>query len=88
MNEDDLITAVRDSFTGVHSATPVERIVSRSRAVRARRQIAGTAAALGAVAAVTAALLTGLPGPRSTPGPIGGTARTARPTCWSVRPRL
>jgi hypothetical protein len=77
MTDDDLITAVRDSFTGVHSATPVERIVSRGRAVRARRQIAGTAAALAAVAAVTAGVLTGLPGPRGTHQPIGGAARAA-----------
>jgi hypothetical protein len=35
MNDDDLITAVRDSFTDVHSDTSVERIVTRSPAVRA-----------------------------------------------------
>jgi len=60
MNDDDLITAVRDSFTDVHSATPAERIVSRSRAVRARRRIpvlaAATAVTAAAVFAVTALL--------------------------------
>jgi hypothetical protein len=54
----ELITAVRESFAGVHSATPVEQIASRSRAVRARRRVPGLAAALavaaGAVVAVTA----------------------------------
>ena len=34
MNDDELIVAVRDSFTGVQSATPVEQIVRRSRTVR------------------------------------------------------
>ena len=34
MNDDELMTAVRESFTDVHSATPVEQIVSRSRTVR------------------------------------------------------
>ena len=60
MNDDELITTVRESFTGIHSMTPVEQIVSRSRAVRARRRIPGLAAALavaaGAAVAVTALL--------------------------------
>jgi len=55
MNDHDLMTAVRDSFTDVHSATPVERIVTRSRAVRAGRRIPALAAALAVtVAAVVA----------------------------------
>ena len=59
MNDDELITAVREPFTAVHSTTPVEQIVSRSRAIRARRQIPGVAAAL-AVAAGTALAVTAL----------------------------
>ena len=31
MNDSELITAVRESVTGVHTATPVEQIVSRGR---------------------------------------------------------
>jgi hypothetical protein len=55
MNDHDLMTAVRDSFTDVHSATPVERIVSRSRAIRNRRRIPALSAALAVtVAAVVA----------------------------------
>jgi hypothetical protein len=53
MNDDELITMVRESFTGVHSATPVNQIVQRSRGVRARRFLPGVAAA-AAVAAGTA----------------------------------
>jgi hypothetical protein len=57
MNDDELMTTVRESFTGVHSATPVTQIVKRSRAVRARRLMPGISAALavaiGAILAVS-----------------------------------
>lgn len=60
MNDHGLITAVRESVAGVHPATPVEQIISRGRAVRARRRIRNVAAALaaaaGAAVAVTALL--------------------------------
>jgi hypothetical protein len=63
MNDDTLITAVREPFTGVHMNIPVEQIVSRGRAVRARRRIPGMAGALavaaGAALAVTALLPAG-----------------------------
>jgi hypothetical protein len=63
MNDDELITAVREPFTAVCSATPVEQIVRRSRAIRGRRRIPGVAAALamaaGAALAVTALLPSG-----------------------------
>jgi len=62
MNDNELITAVRESFTGVRSATEVERIVSRSRAVRARRRAPAVAAALGAAAATAFAVSVALPG--------------------------
>jgi hypothetical protein len=45
MNDDELITAVRESVTDVHMTTPVEQIVGRSRAVRARRRNPGMAGA-------------------------------------------
>jgi hypothetical protein len=54
MNDDELITAVRESVTGVHMNIPADQIVSRSRAIRARRRIPGLA---GALAAATAAAL-------------------------------
>jgi hypothetical protein len=69
MNDDDLMTTVRDSFTDVHSATPVERIVTRGRAVRARRRIPALAGVLAAGAAVAITATTLLPGqPSSQPG--------------------
>ena len=78
MNDDDLITAVRDSFTDVHSATPVERIVSRSRAVRARRRIPGLAAALAVTAAAVLAVTALLPAHQAGGGLIAAPALRAR----------
>jgi hypothetical protein len=53
MNDSELITTVRESVAEVHTATPVEQILSRGRAVRARRRISALAAVLTAAAAVT-----------------------------------
>jgi hypothetical protein len=61
MNDNELITVVRESFTGVHTATPVEQIVRRSRAVRARR-VAGLAGVVALAAAAALAVTTLLPG--------------------------
>ena len=56
MNDSELITAVRESVADVHTATPVEQIQSRGRAVRARRRISALAAALAAAAAAVIAV--------------------------------
>lgn len=61
MNDDELITTVKESFTGVHSATPVEQIIGRSRGLRARRQIPRLTSALVVVAVGAAAVITLLP---------------------------
>jgi hypothetical protein len=55
MTDEELITAVRDQQSRVHMTTPVEQIVSRGRAVRARRRISAASGGL-AVAAVVAIL--------------------------------
>jgi hypothetical protein len=60
MNDSELITAVRESVAEVHTATPVEQILSRGRVVRARRRISALAAVLAA-AAVAAVAVTVLP---------------------------
>jgi hypothetical protein len=75
MNDDELITAVREPFTAVHSTTPVEQIVRRSRAIRARRRLPGAAAAL-AVAAGTALAVTALV--------PSGHQPAAQPVAWTV----
>jgi len=69
MNDHDLITAVRDSFTDVHSDTPVEQIVRRSRAVRARRRIPALTAAVAVAAAAGLAVTGLLPGHPATVQP-------------------
>jgi hypothetical protein len=78
MNDDDLITAVRDSFADVHSATPVERIVSRSRAVRSRRRIPGLAAALAVTAAAVLAVTALLPAHQAGSGLLAAPELRAR----------
>lgn len=69
MNDDDLITIVRESFTGAQPVTPVEQIVSRSRVIRARRRIAGAGAAVAVAAAagITVALI---PSGPARPAPV------------------
>ncbi|HEY6310797.1 MAG TPA: hypothetical protein VIY52_08320 [Streptosporangiaceae bacterium] len=79
MNDNDLITMVRESFTDIRSATPVQQIQRHGRAVRARRRIpllaGAAAAAAGAVLAVTA-LLPGAHQPSPQP--------TAQLAAWTV----
>jgi hypothetical protein len=87
MNDDELITSVRESFTGVRSATPAERIVSRSRAVRARRRtpaLAGAGAVLaGTALAVTTLVPSGHPGVAGSGHP-GNPLANARLAAWTV----
>ena len=55
MNDDKLMTTVKEPFAGVRMDTPVEQIMSRGRAVRARRRIPGVAGAMAVLAAVALA---------------------------------
>jgi hypothetical protein len=59
MNDNELITLVRDSLADIHSASGVASIISRGRAVRARQRIPAMAGVLAvtAGAALTAAAL-------------------------------
>jgi hypothetical protein len=54
MNDDELITVLREQRGKVVMTTPVEQIISRGRSVRVRRRVPGVAAAVGAVAAAVA----------------------------------
>ena len=65
MNDSELITAVRESVTGVHTATPVEQIITRGRAMRARRRIPPLAGAMTVVIAAVLAVTVLLPGHQS-----------------------
>jgi hypothetical protein len=95
MTDDELLTAVRESFTDVHSATPAAQIVNRGHAMRARRRIPGVAGALtvaaGTALAVTALLPSGHPGPVSSghPGLVssghpGSHPASVRLAAWTV----
>jgi hypothetical protein len=69
MNDHDLITTMRESFTDVESATPVEQIVSRSRVIRARRRIPGVVA-VAAVAAAAGTVVALIPSGSAKPAPV------------------
>lgn len=78
MNDQELITAVKQSVSGVHMHVPAEQIVGRSRAIRARRRIPVVAGTLAAAAAVALAV--------TTLAPSGQTGRqpTAQLAAWTV----
>ena len=60
MTDDDLITLVREQRNNVHMDTPVEQIVGRGRALRARHRLPGVAAGALAVAAAAVLAVTAL----------------------------
>ena len=76
MNDNEVLAAVRDSFSDVHMHTPLEQTLRRGRVLRARRRgfraaaLTG-AAAIAAVAAVTSANL-------------GTSATTPELAAWTV----
>lgn len=61
MNDDELITVLREQRGRVPMTTPVEQIISRGHAVRARRRAPGVAASVGAAAAAAVAVSIVLP---------------------------
>jgi hypothetical protein len=93
MNDSELSTAVLESVADIRSATPVDHIISRGRAVRARRRIPVAAGALtvaaGTALAVTTLLPTSHPGlsaghPGAATGHSGSQPGTARLAAWTV----
>lgn len=62
MNDNDLMTVVRESFAGVRTITAVDQIVSRGRVVRARRRIPRLAGALAVAGGAALAATMLLPG--------------------------
>ena len=79
MNDSELITAVKESVTGVHMHISTEQIVSRSRTIRARRRIPGVAGALAVVAGVAVAVAALLPASHQPSG-----QRPAQLAAWTV----
>ena len=87
MNDNELSTMVRESVTDVHSATPIAQIISRGRAVRARRRtpaLAGAGAVLAGTALAVATLVpsghSGVEGSRHPGNPLAN----ARLAAWTV----
>lgn len=61
MNDDELITVLREQRGKVSMTTPAEQIISRGRAVRARRRVPQVAAAVGTATAAAIAVTAALP---------------------------
>jgi hypothetical protein len=87
MNDNELITAVRESVADVYTVTPVAHVISRGRAVRARRRIPGVvgtlAMAAGTALAVTTLLPSGHPGLLASGHP-GSHPASAQLVAWTV----
>ncbi len=79
MNDNDLITAVRESFADVRTTTAVEQIISRGRAVRARRRIPRLAGALAVAGGAALAATMLLPGSHQ-----GGGQPGVQLAAWTV----
>ena len=75
MNDDELITVLQEQRGTVLMTVPVEQVISRGRAVRARRRVPGVAVALGAAAAAAVAVSVSLPASH----PAAGRPAASRP---------
>jgi hypothetical protein len=79
MNDDELITAVRESVTGVHMAIPEEQILRRSRTIRARHRVPAAAGTLAVVAVAGLAVSALTPSGHQSDHPVN-----ARLAAWTV----
>jgi len=80
MNDDDLITLVREQRGSVEMTTPVDQIIGRGRTLRARRRLPGVAAGALAVAAAAVLAVTAL----LPAGHQAGRPLPAQLTAWTV----
>ncbi len=78
MNDEDLMTLVREQRSGVPMTTPLDQIISRGRSVRARRRLPGVAGALAAAASVAVATVALVPSGNP------AARQEARLTAWTV----
>jgi hypothetical protein len=62
MNDDELLTMVKEQRTKVPMTVPVEQVIRRGRALRSRRRIPGLAGTLAVAAAAVFAITALLPG--------------------------
>jgi hypothetical protein len=88
MNDDDLISVLREQRDKVPMTIPVEQIVRRSRAVRARRLIPGGTGVLAVAAGVAFAMTVLAPAGHPAghqPGQHAGHQPAVRLAAWTVR---
>jgi hypothetical protein len=83
VNDAEVITAVKASYTGIHMDVPLDVIVRRGRRLRARRRLPGLAGAAGTVAALALAVAALVPGSGRATAP-GGSTGTERLAAWTV----
>jgi hypothetical protein len=79
MNDNELITAVREQRNKVQMTTPVEQIISRGRAVRTRRRIPGIAGVTAVLAGAALAVPALLPSSHQP-----GHQRSAELAAWTI----
>jgi hypothetical protein len=72
MNDDELMTAVKEPFSAVEMSIPVDTVIRRGRVLRRRKRLPALAAAAAAAAAVIATV------------PAGHPVGQARPAAWTV----
>jgi hypothetical protein len=88
MNDDELIMVLREQRGNVPMTVPMEEIISRGRAVRARRRVPGVTAAAGTAVAAAVAVSVALPASHPAAGhpaaghPAGGPG--VQLTAWTV----
>ncbi len=84
MNDNELMTAVRERFAPIRMTAPADAIIERGRSLRRRRHRGRLAAGALAVA-LSAGLAAGLGIPAVTAGASGGTGGNATLTAWLVQ---
>jgi len=83
VNDDELLAAVREQRNKIPMTVPLEQVISRGRALRARRRIPGVAAALAAAAGAAVAVTALLPGSHA-PNYPASHRPGSRLTAWTV----
>jgi hypothetical protein len=78
MNDNELLTAVREQRNKIPMTVPVEQVISRGRRVRARRRVPALAAALAVTAAAVIAVTSLIAGPQAGGGPAAAHSLRAR----------
>lgn len=83
MNDAGVITAVKESYAGIHMDVPLDVIVRRGQRLRAHRRLPGLAGAAVIVAALALAVAVLVPGSGRATAP-GSSTGTQQLTAWTV----